>query len=245
MAFRCLETQLPVNPAVMAETDDWVAMASEFRALSDLPHVNHAKVWEPEPATVYSWGGKHDRISIGSGRKGRPRRQRDFAGRATSPTGPYTVCNPAGKHAVAAGLTHPVSVKIDGHVGYYCAGMNEHAIITIDGNAGTGVAENMMSGEVRVCGDASQSASATRTADGSLSKGMPAPGARSESRRDVVVGGSVGHMSAFMAQSGRLVVCGDAGAYLGDSLYEAEIYVRGNVESLGGLRREGHDGIPP
>ena len=40
-------------------------------------------------------------------------------------------------------------------------------------------------------------------------------------------------MSAFMAQSGRLVVCGDAGAYLGDSLYEAEIYVRGNVESLG------------
>ena len=35
-----------------------------------------------------------------------------------------------------------------------------------------------------------------------------------------------------MAQSGRLVVCGDAGAYLGDSLYEAEIYVRGNVESL-------------
>ena len=50
---------------------------------------------------------------------------------------------------------------------------------------------------------------------------------------DIVVGGSIGHMSAFMAQAGRLVVCGDAGAYLGDSIYEAEIFVRGRVESLG------------
>ncbi|MFE9446543.1 hypothetical protein ACFYO2_48510 [Streptomyces sp. NPDC006602] len=50
---------------------------------------------------------------------------------------------------------------------------------------------------------------------------------------DLVVGGSVGHMSAFMGQAGRLVVCGDAGDALGDSLYEARIYVRGRVKSLG------------
>jgi glutamate synthase domain-containing protein 3 len=50
---------------------------------------------------------------------------------------------------------------------------------------------------------------------------------------DIVVGGSVGAMSAFMAQAGSLVVCGDAGANLGDSLYEARLYVRGKVESLG------------
>ena len=50
---------------------------------------------------------------------------------------------------------------------------------------------------------------------------------------DVVVGGSVGHMSAFMAQKGRLVVCGDAADGLGDSLYEARIYVRGEVAGLG------------
>ena len=50
---------------------------------------------------------------------------------------------------------------------------------------------------------------------------------------DIVVGGSVGHMSAFMAQTGRLVICGDAGEALGDSIYEAELYVRGKVESLG------------
>ena len=48
-----------------------------------------------------------------------------------------------------------------------------------------------------------------------------------------MVGGSVGSFSAFMAQAGRIVVCGDAGDGLGDSLYEAVIYVRGNVRSLG------------
>jgi glutamate synthase domain-containing protein 3 len=40
-------------------------------------------------------------------------------------------------------------------------------------------------------------------------------------------------MSAFMAQKGRLVVCGDAGEALGDSIYEARIYVRGEVDGLG------------
>ena len=49
---------------------------------------------------------------------------------------------------------------------------------------------------------------------------------------DIVVGGSVGHMSAFMAQAGTLVVCGDAGRGAG-RLYEARIYVRGKVASLG------------
>jgi glutamate synthase domain-containing protein 3 len=50
---------------------------------------------------------------------------------------------------------------------------------------------------------------------------------------DIVVGGNVGNFSCFMAQAGTLVVCGDAGHALGDSLYEAVIYVRGKIKSLG------------
>jgi glutamate synthase domain-containing protein 3 len=50
---------------------------------------------------------------------------------------------------------------------------------------------------------------------------------------DIVVKGSVGHMSAFMAQAGHLVVFGDAGDALGDSIYEARLFVRGSVKSLG------------
>ena len=54
--FSVLRDPIACKPAVMAETDDWVAMASEFRALAQLPGVADATVWEPEPATVYSWG---------------------------------------------------------------------------------------------------------------------------------------------------------------------------------------------
>ncbi len=50
---------------------------------------------------------------------------------------------------------------------------------------------------------------------------------------DIVVKGSIGHMSAFMAQAGTLTVLGDAGEALGDSLYEARLFVRGSVRSLG------------
>ncbi|MDD3446742.1 MAG: protein glxC, partial [Zavarzinia sp.] len=50
---------------------------------------------------------------------------------------------------------------------------------------------------------------------------------------DILVKGNIGHMSAFMAQAGSLVVLGDAGEALGDSIYEAKLYVRGKVASLG------------
>lgn len=54
--FAVLRDPIACKPAILAETDDWVAMASEYRALASLPGVGDAKVWEPEPATVYSWG---------------------------------------------------------------------------------------------------------------------------------------------------------------------------------------------
>ena len=149
-------------------------------------------------------------------------------------SGEFTIKSPRGAHALACGLDAPLAVTIDGHVGYYCAGMNKLASVTINGNAGTGVAENMMSGRVHVKGDASQSAGATGCGgllviDGNASArcGISLRGL------DIVVKGSVGHMSAFMAQAGTLVVLGDAGDALGDSIYEARIYVRGTVAGLG------------
>ena len=53
--FAVVRDALACKPAVMAETDDWVAIASEFRSLADLPGIEHAEVWEPKPETVYSW----------------------------------------------------------------------------------------------------------------------------------------------------------------------------------------------
>lgn len=146
----------------------------------------------------------------------------------------WTVLNPRGQHAVAVGLEVPVTVEIEGHVGYYCAGMNKAATVIVKGNAGVGLAENMMSGEVRVTGDASQSAGATGRGGLLVIDGNAAARCGISMKGiDIVVKGSVGHMSAFMAQAGSLVVLGDAGEALGDSIYEARLYVRGTPKSLG------------
>jgi methylamine---glutamate N-methyltransferase subunit A len=53
--FAVLRDPVACKPAVMAETDDWVAFGSEFRALAPLPGIEAARLWEPHPATVYAW----------------------------------------------------------------------------------------------------------------------------------------------------------------------------------------------
>jgi methylamine---glutamate N-methyltransferase subunit A len=54
--FAVLRDPIACKPAVMAETDEWVAMASEYRAIAVLPGAEDAVTWEPEPGHVYSWG---------------------------------------------------------------------------------------------------------------------------------------------------------------------------------------------
>ena len=146
----------------------------------------------------------------------------------------WVVQNPMGQHSIAVGLAAPLQVDIRGHVGFYCGGMNKDAEIIVHGHAGVGVAENMMSGVIWIKGNASESAGATGNGglliiDGDASSrcGISMKGI------NIVVGGSVGHLSAFMAQRGNLVVCGDAGEALGDSIYEARLYVKGKVANLG------------
>jgi methylamine---glutamate N-methyltransferase subunit A len=53
--FAVLRDPVACKPAVMAETNDYVAFGSEYRALVNLPDIEHARVFEPEPATVYVW----------------------------------------------------------------------------------------------------------------------------------------------------------------------------------------------
>ena len=146
----------------------------------------------------------------------------------------FNVTNPMGAHAIAVGLTSDIRVNINGHVGYYCAGMNKNSSIIINGNAGVGVAENMMSGKVVVKGDASQSAGATGHGGMLVIEGnASARCGISMKGIDIIVRGSVGHNSAFMAQSGNLVICGDAEDGLGDSIYETVIYLKGKEGLLG------------
>lgn len=144
------------------------------------------------------------------------------------------IINPTGEHNIAVGLDVNCTLDVRGHAGYYVGGMNKKANITVHGNAGNGVAENMMSGSVHVKGFASAAAGAsghggTLVIDGDtgLRCGISMKGI------DIVVGGSIGNFSGFMAQAGRMVICGDAGEGLADSLYEAVFYVKGTIKSLG------------
>ena len=146
----------------------------------------------------------------------------------------WQILNPKGAHAIAVGLDAPINVTVEGSTGYYCAGMNKQARLRINGSVGPGVAENMMSGTVIIEGDASQYAGATGHGGLLVIKGNASSRCGISMKGiDIVVHGNIGHMSAFMGQSGTMVVCGDAGEALGDSLYEAKLFVRGAVKSLG------------
>src|SRR6185312_6074115 len=124
---------------------------------------------------------------------------------AGSNEGNWEIINSMGFHAVAAGVDATININIRGSVGYYCGGMNKQASITVHGSAGPGVAENMMSGNVRITGDASQYAGATGHGGMLLIEGNAASRCGVSMKGiDIVVKGNIGHLSAFMAQSGHL-----------------------------------------
>jgi glutamate synthase domain-containing protein 1 len=54
--FAVIRDPFACKHAVLAETDDWVAMATEYRAIAHLPGADKARIWEPAPETIYTWG---------------------------------------------------------------------------------------------------------------------------------------------------------------------------------------------
>src|SRR5699024_11450146 len=69
----------------------------------------------------------------------------------------YKVLNPRGGHSVAVGVKDPIDVEIEGDVGYFCAGMHHRGTITINGMAGPGDTEYLLSSVVHVKGLATPS----------------------------------------------------------------------------------------
>jgi methylamine---glutamate N-methyltransferase subunit A len=54
--FAVVRDPIACKHAVLAETEDWVAMATEYRAIAHLPGAEKARIWEPQPQTIYNWG---------------------------------------------------------------------------------------------------------------------------------------------------------------------------------------------
>jgi glutamate synthase domain-containing protein 3 len=144
------------------------------------------------------------------------------------------VRNPGARHNLGVALLGPVKLKIAGSVGYYCGGLGDGASIEVEGSAGWGLAESMMSGLVRVHSNAGSGAAAALRGGSVVIHGDAA--ARlgvSMKGGDVVVAGDCGYMAGFMAQKGTLIVCGNAGEAFADSMYATVCYVGGKIASLG------------
>jgi methylamine---glutamate N-methyltransferase subunit B len=144
------------------------------------------------------------------------------------------VVHPEARHSLAVALLVPVEIRIEGSVGYYCAGMGDGPRITIAGSAGWGLAECIMGGEVICEGSAGNGAAASIRGGRVVIRGdAAARAAISLKGGTVLIGGSTGYMTGFMMQKGTIVVCGDAAEGLGDSMYAGEIYVGGRIAGLG------------
>lgn len=142
--------------------------------------------------------------------------------------------NPDSRHNLGVGLVKPLKIRIEGPVGYYCAGLCDGIEVEIAGGAGWGLAENLMGGKVVLHGNAGSATGATMR--GGLVVVHGDAGARTAAAMKggtLLVTGDVGVMSCFMMQKGALIIGGDAGEALGDSLYEGKIYLRGTAQSLG------------
>jgi glutamate synthase domain-containing protein 3 len=159
--------------------------------------------------------------------------------RAIEPPASVRITEPRGRHNLAVGLTSEISIAVEGNAGYFLGGLGGDRLgrgphIVVDGFVGWSVGENLMGGVIHVRGSASQSAGSSAhgglimiEGDASLRAGISLKGGT------LVIGGDAGPMSGFMAQAGTILIGGDAGHGLGDSLYEAVIYVAGSVASLG------------
>jgi glutamate synthase domain-containing protein 3 len=161
-------------------------------------------------------------------------RQINDALRALPAGAAVRIVNPRGRHSLAVGLLHHLDISIDGDVGHYAGGLCDGPDIRIAGFAGWAAGENLMQGTVRIAGNASERVGASAHGGTIVVAGDASTRAAiSLKGGTVLVGGDVGNFSAFMAQAGVLLVGGDAGEALGDSLYEATVYVAGAVKSLG------------
>ena len=149
------------------------------------------------------------------------------------------VLAPRGRHNLAVGLSGAVGVTVEGNAGYFLGGLcgtkeGDGPDIVVNGFVGWSVGENLMGGTIRVRGSASQSAGSSARGgrifiegDASLRAGISLKGAT------MAIAGDAGAMTGFMAQAGTILIGGNAGHGLGDSLYEAVIYVHGSIASLG------------
>jgi glutamate synthase domain-containing protein 3 len=142
--------------------------------------------------------------------------------------------NPNAMHYMAAGLTEPVEVLIDGSAGYFVGTMIHGAKIHINGNAGWFPADNMTEGEVIIDGSAGDGVG-QGIYGGVVVVKRDAGSRTGEIMKNgtIIIGGNSGFMSGLFMMGGRIIVLGDISNDAGESIIRGAIYVKGDIKSLG------------
>jgi glutamate synthase domain-containing protein 2/formylmethanofuran dehydrogenase subunit C len=144
------------------------------------------------------------------------------------------VVNPDARHHIGVGLTHPITVRVHGSAGYFCAGLTDGPRFVIDANVGWGLADNMLAGSVVVHGNAGAIAGvAIRGAAVVVHGNLGSRAGQVMKEGTLCCAGNANFMAGYMMYGGRLIICGDSGEKVGQDMHGGTIYVGGKVQSLG------------
>jgi glutamate synthase domain-containing protein 2 len=145
------------------------------------------------------------------------------------------VINPDARHHIGVGLIHPVTVRVHGSAGYFCAGLTDGGPrFEIEGNVGWGLADNMYQGTVDVTGNASAIPGvAVRGAEVIVRGNMGSRAGQVMKAGTLCCGGNANFMAGYIMYGGRIIILGDSGEKVGEDMSGGEIYVGGKIESLG------------
>jgi glutamate synthase domain-containing protein 3 len=150
------------------------------------------------------------------------------------PDDDWTIANPDGQHNLGVAVVGSGTLRIEGNVGAYCAGMNNGLDVHVTGSAAWGLAENNEGGTVVVAGSAGAGAGASMRRGEVVVKGDADVRAGVAMKGGLLaIGGSAGAMCGFMHQRGWIVICGDARRGVGDSMYEGIVLVGGEIREPG------------
>jgi glutamate synthase domain-containing protein 2 len=144
------------------------------------------------------------------------------------------VVNPDARHHIGVGLTSPITLRVHGSAGYFCAGLTDGPRVEVEGNVGWGLADNMLGGSVVVRGNAGAIAGvAMRGPDVVVHGNIGSRAGQVMKEGTLCCGGNANFMAGYMMYGGRLVICGDSGELVGQDIHGGTIYVGGEIQSLG------------
>lgn len=164
-----------------------------------------------------------------------PVREANDALRAAAANGEdIEIVNPDARHHIGVGLIHPVSVRIKGSAGYFCAGLSHGARFEVESNAGWGVGDSMYAGSVVIGGNAGAIAGVALRGGEVVVKGNVGSRAGQVMKAGTLLCcGNASFLAGYMMYGGRIIILGDSGERVGEDMSSGAIYVGGKVQTLG------------